>query len=211
MILFHYFLWLSNIPLCINVVVVQALSRVQLFATPWMAAHQASLSFTTSQNCSDSCPLSRWCHPCHPRHPLLLLPSIFPAFSGKLALRTRWLKRWSFSFSTSPSNVYSGFISFRIDWFDFLAVQETLKRLLWHHSSKASILHCSAFFMVQLLHLHMTTGKTIALTIWTFVSKLIPLLFNALFRFVITFLPRSKHLELHGCSYHLQWFWSPPK
>ena len=197
MLLFHYFLWLSNIPLCINVIVVQALSHVQLFATPWMAAHQASLYFTISQNCSNSCPLSWWCHPSHPCHPLLLLPSIFPsirAFSGKLALHTRWLKFWSFSFSTSPSNVYSGFISFRIDWFDFLAVQETLKSLLWHHSSKAWILHCSAFFMVQLLPLHMTTGKTIALTIQTFVSKFIPLLFKALFRFVITFLPRSKHL-----------------
>ena len=130
-------------------------------------------------------------------HPLLLLPSIFPSirdFSNELALPIRWPKYWSFSFSNSPSNEYSGLISFRIDWFDLLAVQGTLKSLLQYHSSKASVLQCSAFFMVQLSHLYMTTGKTIALTIWTFVGKVMSLLFNMLSRFVIAFLPRSKRL-----------------
>ena len=129
-------------------------------------------------------------------HPLLLLPSIFPSirvFSNESALHIRWPKYWSFSFSISPSNEYSGLISFRIDCLDLLAVQGTLKSLLQHHSSKASILWCSAFFMVQLSHPYMTTGKTIALTICTFVSKVISLLFNMLFRFVIAFFPRSKH------------------
>ena len=129
-------------------------------------------------------------------HPLLLLPSIFPSirvFSNESALHIRWPKYWSFSFSISPSNEYSGLISFRIDCLDLLAVQGTLKSLLQHHSSKASILWCSAFFMVQLSHPYMTTGKTIALTICTFVSKAISLLFNMLFRFVIAFFPRSKH------------------
>ena len=126
----------------------------------------------------------------------LLLPSVFPSirvFFKELAL-IRWPKYWSFSFSISPSNEYSGLISFRIDWFDLLAIQGTLKSLLQHHSSKASILHHSAFFMVQLLHLYMTTGKIIALTIWTFAGKVMSLLFNTLSRFVIAFLSRSKHL-----------------
>ena len=129
---------------------------------------------------------------------LLLLPSIFPSirvFSNESALRIRWPKYWSFSCSISPSNEYSGLISFRIDWLDLLAVQETLKSLLQHHSSKASILRCSAFFIVQLSHPYMTTGKTIALTRWTFVSKVMSLLFNTLSRFVIAFLPRNKCLN----------------
>ena len=129
--------------------------------------------------------------------PLLLLPSIFPSikvFSNELALHIRWPKYWSFSFSISPSIEYSGLISFRIDWFDFLAVQGTLKSLLQHHHSKAAILQCSAFFMVQLSDPHMTTGKTIALTIWTFVGKVMSLLFNILSMLVIAFLPRSNHL-----------------
>ena len=130
-------------------------------------------------------------------HPLLLLPSIFPSirvFSSDSAPHIRWPKYWSFSFSISPSNEYSGLISFRIDWFD-LAVSGTLKHLLQHHSSKASILQRSAFFMVQLTHPYMTTGKkAIALTRWTFVGKVMSLLFNMLSRFVIAFLPRSKHL-----------------
>ena len=119
-------------------------------------------------------------------HLLLLLPSIFPrtrVFSNELALRIRWPKYWSFSFSISLSNEYSGLISFRIDWLDLLAVQGTLKSLLQHHSSKASILRCAAFFMVQLSHLFITTGKNIALTIWTFVSKVMSLLLNMLSRF----------------------------
>ena len=130
-------------------------------------------------------------------HPLLLLPTVFHSirvFSNESALRIRWSKYWSFSFSISPSNEYSGLISFRMDWLDLLAVQGTLKSLLQHHSSKASILRCSVFFIVQLSHPHMTTGKTIALIRWTFVGKVMSLLFNMLSRLVIAFLPRSKHL-----------------
>ena len=124
-------------------------------------------------------------------------PSIFPSikvFSNESVLHIRWLKYWSFGFSVCPPNEYSRFISFRIDWFDLLAVQRTLKSLLQHHNSKASILWHSAFFMVQLSHLYMTTGKTIALTIWTFVGKTVSLLFNKLSRFVIAFLPKDKCL-----------------
>ena len=127
--------------------------------------------------------------------PLLLLPSIFPSikfFSNESVLRIRWPKDWSFSFNISPSNEYSGLISFRMDWLDLLAVQGTLKSLLQHHSSKASVLRCSAFSTVQLSHPSMTTGKT--LTRWTFVGKVMSLLFNMLSRLVITFLPRSKYL-----------------
>ena len=130
-------------------------------------------------------------------HPLLLLPSIFPrirVFSNKSALFIRWPKYWSFSFNISPSNEHPGLISFRMDWLDLLAVQGTLKSLLQHHTSKASILQCSAFFTVQLSHPYMITGKTIALTRRTFVGKVTSLLFNMLSRLVITFLPRSKHL-----------------
>ena len=129
--------------------------------------------------------------------PLLLLPSIFPSirvFSSESALRIRWPKNWSFSFNISPSNEHPGLISFRMDWLDLLAVQGSLKSLLQHHSSKASILQGSAFFTVQLLHPYMTTGKTIALTRWTFVDKVMSLLFNMLSMLVITFLPRSKCL-----------------
>ena len=129
--------------------------------------------------------------------PLLLLPSIFPSitvFSNESVLRIRWPKYWSFSFSISPSNEYSGLISFRMNWLDLLAVQETLKSLLQHHSSKASILQCSAFFMVQLSHPYMTTRKTRVLIRWTFVGKVMSLLVNMLSRLVITFFPRSKHL-----------------
>ena len=129
--------------------------------------------------------------------PLLLLPSIFPSirvFSNKSTLRMRWPKYWSFSFHISPSNEYPGLISFRMDWLDLLAVQGTLKTLLQHHSSNASILWHSAFFIVQLSHPYMTTGKTIALTRWTFADKVKSLVFNMLSRLVLTFLPRSKHL-----------------
>ena len=139
-------------------------------------------------------------------HPLLLLPSIFPSisvFANESALRIRWPKYWSFSFSISPSNDYSGLISFRIDWFDLLEVQGALKSLLQHHSSKPSILRRSAFFTVQLSHPYMTTGKTIALTRRTFVGKVISLLFNMLSRLVIIFLPRSKRLLI-------SWLQSPP-
>ena len=128
--------------------------------------------------------------------PLFLLPSIFPnirVFSSESVLRIKWPNDWSSSFSISPSNEYSGLISYRMDWLDLLAVQGTIKSVLQHHSSKASILWLSAFFMVQLSHPYMTTGKTIALTRWTFVSKVMSLLFNMLSRLVIAFLPRSKH------------------
>ena len=155
---------------------VQSLSHVQLFANPWTAAHQASLSITNSQSLLklmsiDSVMPSNHLILCCP---FLLLPLIFPSirvFSNELALRIRWLNYWSFSFSISPSNEYSGLISFRVDWFDLLAVQGTLKSLLQHHISKASILQCSVFFIIQLSHPYITTGKTIALTVWTFEAK----------------------------------------
>ena len=144
---------------------------------------------------SNSCPSHWWYHPTISS--LVFLPSIFPSirvFSKESVLCIRWPKYWCFNFSISPSNEESGLISFRIDWFDLLAVQGTLKSLLQHHSSKASILQHSAFFMVQLSHPYMTIGKTIALTRWTFVSKVMSLLFNVLSRFFIAFLPRSKCL-----------------
>ena len=134
---------------------------------------------------------------------LLLLPSVFPrvrVFSSELALRIRWLKYWSFSFSVSPFNEYPGLISYRIDWLDLLAVQGTLKSLLQHHHSKTSILQCSAFFMVHLSHLYMIMEKIIALTTGTFVSKVMFLLFNMLSKFVIAFLPKSKHLFISWLS-----------
>ena len=134
-------------------------------------------------------------------HPLLLLPSIFPnirVFSNESALGIRWPKYWSFSFSISPSNEHPGLISFGMDWLDVLAVQGTLNSLLQHHSSKASILWCSAFFIVQISHPYMTTGKTRALTQWNFVGKVMSLLYNMLPRLVIAFIPRSKHLLISG-------------
>ena len=177
---------------------VQSLSRVQLFATPWTAAHQASLFVTNSRSLlklmsiKSVMPFNHLilCRP-------LLLPSIFPSirvFSNESVLRIRWPKYWSFSFS--PSNEYSGLISFRMDWLDLLAVQGTLKSLLQHHSLKASVLCCTTFFMLQLSHPYMTTGKTIASTLWIFVGKLMSLLLNMLSRFVIAFLPRIKGLSI---------------
>ena len=153
----------------------------------------------TPRACSDSCPLSRWCHPTISSSiiPFSSCLQSFPAsriFSNESVLRIRWPKDWNSSFSMSPSNEYSRLISFMMDWFDLLAVQGTLKSLLQHHSSTASIFQCSAFFTVQLSHPHMTTGKTIALTIQAFVSKVMSLLFNTLSRFVIAILPRSKCL-----------------
>ena len=152
------------------------LSHVRQFATPWTAVCQASLSITNSQSLLKlmSIELVMPLNHLILCYPLLFLPSIFPSirvFSKELALRIRWPKYWSFSFSISPSNEYSGLISFRIDWLDLLTVQGTLKSLLQHHSSKASILQRSAFFIVQLSHPYMTTGKIIAFTRWTFVSK----------------------------------------
>ena len=178
---------------------VQLLSPVYLFATPRIATRQAPLSFTNSRSLpklmsiKSVMPSSHLILCC----PLSLLPPIPPSirvFSNESTLRMRWPKYWSFSFNISPSNEHPGLISFRMDWLDLLAVQGTLKSLLQHHSSKASILCCSAFFTVQLSHPYMTTGKTIALSIQTFVSKVMPLLFKMLSRLVITFLPRSKRL-----------------
>ena len=162
-------------------------------STPGLPVHHQLLVFTqthvrwVSDAIQPSHPLSS------PSHPAFKLSSI-RVFSSESALRVRWPKYWSFSFSISPSNEYSGLISFRMDWLDILAVQRTLKSLLQHHSSKASILQCSAFFMVQASHPYMTTGKTRALTRQTFVDKVMSLLFNMLSRLIITFLPRSKHL-----------------
>ena len=167
--------------------------------TPWTAARQASLSITNSRNLlkpmyAESVMPSNHLILCCP---LLLLPSIFPiitVFSNQSVLCIRWPKYWSFSFNIGPSNEYSGLISFRMDWLNLLAVQGTLKSLLQHHSSKASILQRSAFSIVQFSHPYMATGKTIALTRWTFVGKVMSLLFNMLSKLVITFLLRSKHL-----------------
>ena len=160
------------------VVFVQSLRHVQLFLTPWTEACQASLSFTISQSLLKLMSIESAMPSNHPVlcHPLLLLPSIFPSirvFSNESALPIRWPKYWSVSFNINPSNEYSELISFRRDWFDVLAVQGTLKSLLQHHSSKAPILLYSAFFVVQLSHPFMTIGKTIALTRWNFVDKII--------------------------------------
>ena len=178
---------------------VQSLSCVQLFATPRTAARQDSLSITNSQGLPKLMSIESVMPSSHLILclPLLLPPSIFPSirvFSSESVLHIRWPKYWSFSFSISPSNEYSGLISFTMDWLDSLSVQGTLKSLLQHHNSKASVLWHLAFFKVQLSHSYMTTGKTIALTRRTFVSKVTSLLFNMLSRLVIAFLPRSKHL-----------------
>ena len=191
------------------VVVVQSLSSVWLFGLfavkPWTAGHQTSVSFTISQNLlklmsielvMPSNHLILW-------HPFLLLPSIFPiirVFFNELALHIKSPKY--LSFSISPSNEYSGLISFRIDWFNLLAVYGTLKSLFQPHSLKASVLQRSAFFIVQLSHPYITTGKIVALTVWTFVIKVMPLLFETVSRFVIV-------LQFHGCSHCPPWLCSP--
>ena len=162
---------------------VKSLRRVRLFATPWTAARQASLSITNSRSLLKLMSIESVMPSNHSIlcHPLILPPSIFPSirvFSNESALCIRWPKYWSFSFNISPSNEHPGLISFRMDWLDLLAVQGTLKSLLQHHSSKASVLLCSAFFCVQCSHPYMTTGKTMALTRWTFVGKVMSLLFT---------------------------------
>ena len=177
--------------------------------TPWSAARQASLSITDSQSLPKFMSIALVMPFSHLIlcHPLLLPPSIFPsirAFSNESVLCIGWRKYWSFSFSISPSNAYSGQISFRIDWLDLLAVQGTLKSLLQHHSSKASILWCSAFLIVQLSHPYMTTEKTIALTRGTFVGKLKSLLFNKLYTLVIISFQGVSVFQFHGCNHHLQ-------
>ena len=178
---------------------VQSLNHVRLFVSPWTVAGQAFLSITNSQSLPklmsiESVMPSNHLILCHP---LFLLHSIFPSnkfVSNASALHIRWLKYWSFSFNISPSSEHPGLISFRMGWLDLLAVQGTLKSLLQHHSSKASILWHSAFFTVQLLHSYMTTGKTIDLTRQTSVDKIMSLLFNMLSQLIVTFLPRSKCL-----------------
>ena len=201
---------------CTHAESLQSCSGVRLFVTPRTAAREASLSITNSQSLLklmfiESVTPFNHLISCYP---LLLLLSIFPSirvFSNESILHIRWPKYWSFSFSISPSNEYSGLISFRMDWLDFLAVQGTLKNLLQHHSSKVSILQCSAFFIVQLSHPYMTTGKTIALTRWTFVIKVMSLLFNMLSRLVITFLPRSKRLLISWLQSPSAVILEPPK
>ena len=178
---------------------VPSLSRVRLFVTPWIAAHQASLSITISWSSLRLMSIESMMPSSHLilGRLLLLLPPIPPSirvFSNESTLHMKWPKYWSFSFSISPSNEHPGLISFRMDWLDLLAVQVTLRSLLQHHSSKASILRHSAFFTVQLSHPYMTTGRTIALTRRTFVGKVMCPLLNMLSRVVITFLPRSKCL-----------------
>ena len=184
----------------------QSLSCVWLFATPWTAAHQASMPITNAWSLLKLMSIESVMPSNHfiPFHPLLL-PLIFHSIrviSNDSVLRIRWPKYWSLSFSISPPNEYSVLISFRMDWLDLLAVQGTLKSLFQHHSSKSSILRRSAFWIVQLSHPYMTTGKTIALTRWTFVGKVTSLLFNMLPRLVIAFFPRSKRL-------FISWLQSP--
>ena len=189
---------------------VQSLSSVWLFVIPWTATHQASLSITNSRSLLklmsiESVMPSNYLILCHPLFP----PSIFPSirvFSNQLVLRIRWPKYWSFSF-ISPSNEHSGLISFRMDWCDLLAVQGTLQ----HQSWKASILQCSVFFIVQLSHPYMTTGKTIALTRRTFVGKVMSLLFNMLSRLVIAFLPRNESLLISLLQSSSAVILEPPK
>ena len=195
---------------------VQLLSRVWLFATPWIAARQASLSVTNSQSSPKLMSIESMMPSSHLIlcRPLLLLPPIPPSirvFPNESTLRMRWPKYWSFSFSISPSKEHPALISFRMDWLDLLAVQGTLKSLLQHHSSKASILWYSAFFTVQLSHPYMATGKTIALTRQTFVGKVMSLLFTMLSRLVVVFLPRSKRLLISWLQSPSAVILEPPK
>ena len=195
---------------------VQSLSHVWLFVTPWTIACQAFLSIINSRSSPKLMSIESVMPSNHLilYRPLLLLPSIFPSirvFSNESALCIRWPKYWSLSFNISPSNEHPGLISFRMDWLDLLAVQGTLESLLQNHSSKASILWCSAFFIVQLSHPCMTTGKTIALTRRTFVDKVMSLLFNMLSRLVIAFLPRNKSLLISWLQYPSGVILEPPK
>ena len=195
---------------------IQLLSHVRLFATPWIAARQASLSITISWSLPKLMSIELVMPSNHLIlcRPLLLLPSIFPnirVFSNESALSIRWPKYWSLCFNISPSNEHPGLISFRTDWLDLLVVQGTLKSLLQHHNSKASIFRRSAFFTVQLSHPYMTTGKTIALTRRIFVGKVMSLLFNTLSRLVITFLPRNNRLLISWLQSPSAVILEPPK
>ena len=189
------FYYLSSV----SVSSVQSIRCIWLFATQWTATRQASLSITNSRSLFKLMSIELVMPFSHLIlcHPLLFLPSTFPrirVFSNESVLPIRWSKDWSFSFSISPSDEYSGLIFFRMDWLDLLAVQGTSKSLVQHHSSKASVIWHSAFFIVLLSHPYMTTGKTTALDRWIFVGKVMSLLFNMLSRLVITFLPRNKHV-----------------
>ena len=195
---------------------VQLLSHIQLFVTPWTTAHRLPCPSPTLGAYSNSCPLSRWCHPTIsysvvPFSSRLQFITSIRVFSNESVLRITWPKYWSFSLNISPSNEHPALISFRIDWLDLLAVQGTFKSLPQYHSLKASILRHSAFFIVQLSHPYMTTGKTKALTRRTFVDKVISLLFNMLSRLVITFLPRSKHLLISWLQSPSAVILEPPK
>ena len=195
---------------------VLSLSHVWLLATRWTAARQASLSIINFRSPPKPMSIELVMPSNHLIlcHPFLLLPSIFPSirvFSNESALRIKWPKDWSFSFNISPSKEHSGLLSFRMDWLHLLEVQGALKSLLQHRSSKASILRLSAFFIVQHSHPYMTTGKTIALTRWTFVGKIMSLLFNMLSRLVITFLPRSKCLLISWLQSPSAVILEPPK
>ena len=192
---------------------VQSLSHVRLFVTPWTAAHQASLSITNSQRLLKCMSIELVMSSNHLIlcHPPLLLPSLLPSIRIFSVLRIRWPKYWSFSFNISPSNEYSGLISFRMDWLVLLTAQGTLKSLLQHHSLKASILQCSAFFIVQLSHPYVTTGKPIALTRRTFFGKVMSLLFNMLSSLVITFLPGNKSLLIYWLQSPSAVILEPPK
>ena len=195
------------------VVVVQSLSRFNSLRPHGLKYTRLPCPSLSPVTCSDSCSLNWWCYltisffaapfSCPQSFPALGKFFSGDSFSSESALHIRWQKDWSFSFSISPSNEYSWLFSFRIDWFDLLAFQGTLKSLLQYHSSKASILQRSAFFIVQFSQPHMTTGKTMAINRWTFVAKVMSLLFNMLSRLVITFLPRRKHLLI-------SWLQSPP-
>ena len=202
---------MNKLPLFITFSSVQSLSHVQLFVTPWIIACQACLSITNSWRLLRLMSIKSVVPSNHLIlcRPLLLLPSVFPSirdFSNESVLCIRWPKCWSFSFSISPSSEYSGLISLRMDWLDLLAVQGTLKSLLQHHSLKALIeeLLCSAFLMVQLSHPYMTTGKTIVLSIWTFVGKVISLLFNMIPEFASFSSKEQASLNFKACGHHLQ-------
>ena len=191
-------------------------THVRVFVTPWKAVCQASLSITNSQSLPKPMSIESVMPSNHLIlcHPLLLPPSVFPSirvFSDESVLCIRWPKYWSFNFSIGPLNEYSGLISFRMDWLALLAVQGTLKSLLQHHSSNASILRCSAFFKVQLSHPYMTTGKTIALTRQTFVGKVMSLLLNMLSGLDRAFLPRNKHLLISWLQSPSPVILEPPK
>ena len=209
--------WLQSLGNSTSISLVhQSLSGVWLFVTPWTAARQASLSITNSRSLRKLMSIESVMPSSHLIfcRPLLLLPSVFPSirvFSNESVLCMRWPEYWSFSFSISPSNEHPGLISFRMDWLDLLAVHGTLKSLLQHHSSKASILQHSAFLRVQLLHPYMTTGKTIALTRRTFVGKVTSLLFNMLSRLVMAFLPRSTHLLISWLQSSSAMILEPPQ